>query len=142
MTEENWQDVDYTEAVEYHAVPGDVEYEVIISDVVPNEEKRFVRVMCEIANEEFAKRVSLLVSYSPYSKDGEAPDSGAINSMRLSQKRFFEGFGVPKGEDNFGSCELWKGKRATVILSNKTDPEYGEQNKIARYVKPVSDSFV
>lgn len=140
---DNWQDANYEDAINYEAVQGDLEYEVIISDVTPDEEKRNVRVNCEIANHEFAKRISLFVNYSPFSRDGAEPDAAAINSMKLSQKRFFEGFGIPKGEDNFMSCELWKGKRATVILSKQPNknPDFGDENKIKQYVKPVSESF-
>ena len=138
---DNWQDVDYTEAVENSAVRGDLEYELIISSTTAHEDKRFIVVLCEIANQEFAKLVSILVSYKPYSKDGAEPDAQSVNQMRLNQTRFFEGFGIPSGEDNFFSHELWKGKRATVILSNKEDSEYGEQNKIKRYVKPVSETY-
>ena len=138
-----WEDANYEDAVDQEAVPGDLEYELVIADVKADEYKKSVMVTIEIVGNELAKRIFKFVNYVPYAPEGETPDARALNAMKVAQKHFFEGFNIPKENTNFRMCDMWKGARANAILSNSIDkknPEYGNSNKIAKYIKPVSES--
>ena len=139
-----WEDANYEDAIESEAVPGDLEYELVIADVKADEDKGSVMVTIEIVGNEMAKRIYKFINYKPYAPEGEEPDGRAINAMKLAQKYFFEGFNISKENTNFRMSEMWKGARATAVLSNFVDdkkPEYGHQNKITKYMRPVSETF-
>ncbi len=119
----DFMNVDIDSAVDMKTVP-EAEYNLTITEAVPNAEKYYVLTTMTIeGQDEFTRDVRHFVFF-PKPDD----DSKKVNNKLVMTRDFCKAFGI-EGEERKNATS-WVGKRGSAILSEGDNPPYGMQNEI------------
>lgn len=126
---------DVSDAQEPTAVPAG-EYKVriatanvgMVGEGKKNAGKPYLKVMFEVMGEEGASAalVSDILMF-PHSD----MDAKGLNNAKLRIKRFYDAFGIVAGEADTANL---RDKEGWVMLDVRHDEQYGEQNRVKRYI--------
>lgn len=113
-----------------HAAP-EGEYRLILSDVEIGESEktggRYIRATLEIADDPDAKLISHIMML-PASDDKERKRKNRLRAIG----DFYKAFGIPSS--GVVKLDQYLGNQGFAILRIDDDKEYGEQNRIRRFV--------
>lgn len=129
------EDVNLNDVVEPHTVPGGEEYRIRIVDIKKDENgelplnkngNRYILPTFEIPDEVGAQNFTTYIGLP--SNDMSEKDK---NNTKYRIKQFLQCFGFDTPPDD--PVELI-GAEGYAILGEKSDPEYGDQNTIRRFL--------
>lgn len=133
---DSFLDLNLDEVPDLHAVPGDREYQLKVSDAkvgtssgAKTSGQQYVLVYFNIMDEPDTKRVTY-----PIMLPSPEEDEDTNNGRKRQMKAFLQalGFDISTG---FNVEEL-QGETCWAILDVEDDPQYGERNNIKRFVNP------
>lgn len=118
---------------ETYAMPDGTEANLRILSVElrdrENDGTKYFIVRSEITEEPYSKEITSFLNIP-----SRLMDAKQLNLARNEMKKFTECFGLDMSME-FDPKEDWVGCEGTVILSLSKSDAYGEQNRIAKYLR-------
>lgn len=118
---------------EPYALPDGTEARLRILSVEKPVEREdgssYMTARMEVVDHPYSKEVSAFLEIP----NARVLDAKRLNNARHRMKEFMACFGLD-GTRMFDPTEDWPLREGWVILSMRTSPEYGDQNRIAKYL--------